>query len=74
MMVNGESLSIHEVSNHTLSGLLEHFKLAPERIAVELNGNIVKKSEYPKTPLNDSDKVEIIHFVGGGNNKRAAYE
>ena len=37
-----------------------------DRIAVEINGEIIKKSDYDKTVLNDGDKIEVVSFVGGG--------
>ena len=46
-----------------LSVLLENSGF---RIAVEINGEIIKKSDYDKTVLNDGDKIEVVSFVGGG--------
>ena len=47
----------------SLSVLLENGGF---RIAVEINGEIIKKSDYDKTVLNDGDKIEVVSFVGGG--------
>jgi len=63
--VNGEEL---EVSLHfSLQALINHLNLAPERIAIELNQNVVRRSDWPATLLEEDDRVEIVHFVGGGN-------
>ena len=49
-----------------LSVLLENSRFRRDRIAVEINGEIIKKSDYDKTVLNDGDKIEVVSFVGGG--------
>ena len=45
---------------------LENSGFRRDRIAVEINGEIIKKSDYDKTVLNDGDKIEVVSFVGGG--------
>lgn len=50
----------------SLSELITHLKLAPERLAVELNQRVVRRVEWPETLLKEGDRVEIVHFVGGG--------
>ena len=50
----------------SLSVLLENSGFRRDRIAVEINGEIIKKSDYDKTVLNDGDKIEVVSFVGGG--------
>ena len=47
-----------------LSVLLENSGFRRDRI--EINGEIIKKSDYDKTVLNDGDKIEVVSFVGGG--------
>ena len=49
-----------------LSVLIENGGFRRDRIAVEINGEIIKKSDYDKTVLNDGDKIEVVSFVGGG--------
>ena len=62
--INGEDL---EVPDHlTLDGLINHLALAPERLAVELNREVVRRANWPHTALTEGDRVEIVHFVGGG--------
>jgi thiamine biosynthesis protein ThiS len=54
-------------SSLSLQELIETLKLGPERIAVELNGLVVPRSEWAARVLGDGDRIEIVHFVGGGN-------
>lgn len=62
--LNGEPKELDE--GMTLSTLIEHLSLAPERVAVELNREVVRRADWPSTRLSDSDRIEIVHFVGGG--------
>jgi thiamine biosynthesis protein ThiS len=50
----------------TLALLIESLGMKPDRVAVELNREIVPRNRWPETLLNDGDKLEIVHFVGGG--------
>ena len=64
IQVNGER---HELRDESLlSDLLKELSLALERVAVELNSQVVRRKEWSKTILRDGDRVEIVHFVGGG--------
>ena len=64
IQVNGER---HELRDESLlSDLLKELSLALERVAVELNSQVVRRKEWPNTILRDGDRVEIVHFVGGG--------
>ena len=49
-----------------LTELLEENKFRRERIAVEINGEIISKADYDTTPIKDGDVVEVVHFMGGG--------
>lgn len=51
---------------NTVQGLLDHLKVQPGRVAVEVNLTIVKKADYAAFGLKDGDTVEIVNFVGGG--------
>lgn len=64
IIVNGEKKSIENQLN--LRELLEKLDLPNERIAVELNKQVVRKKDWDATNISDADKIEIIHFVGGG--------
>ena len=61
--VNGEKL---EIQGKSLIDYLSESKYDMKRIAVELNGDIVPKAEYPNIVFADGDTVEIVSFVGGG--------
>jgi thiamine biosynthesis protein ThiS len=64
VQVNGES---REVDDHsTLTSLIADLALPAQRIAVELNRTVVHRSEWPTTELNEGDRIEVVHFVGGG--------
>jgi len=41
--------------------------MKPDRVAIELNREIVPREQWPETPLHDGDRLEIVHFVGGGS-------
>lgn len=62
--INGEAKDIEEGT--TLPTLVEGLALAPERIAVELNGEVVRRAEWPSLTLKEGDRIEVVHFVGGG--------
>ena len=64
LTINGEERSFDPVS--TLSDLLAHLNLKPDRVAVELNRDLVPRDRWAQTHLADGDKLEIVHFVGGG--------
>ena len=62
--VNGERRELKDELQ--LSDLLQELSLAPERVAVELNHEVVRRNDWPNTILKEGDRVEIVHFVGGG--------
>ena len=62
--VNGEIRSVADQS--TLSDLVDDLSLAPARIAVELNGEVVRRNNWAETVLSEGDRLEVVHFVGGG--------
>jgi thiamine biosynthesis protein ThiS len=53
----------------TLSGLIEYLGMKPDRVAVELNLDIVPRQQWIETQLADGDRLEIVHFVGGGSSE-----
>ena len=61
--VNGAEL---DIAGKTVAQYLSTTNYDPKRIAVERNGDIVFKSQYDATILQDSDNLEIVSFVGGG--------
>jgi len=64
LLINGEERSFND--SLTLSALVEQLGVKPDRIAVELNRNIVRRDDWPQTALHDGDRLEVVHFVGGG--------
>jgi sulfur carrier protein len=62
--LNGEPYEGPEVM--TVAELLERLEIEAPRVAVELNLDILPKTEYAATQLKDGDELEIVHFVGGG--------
>jgi len=62
--INGESRDVPASIN--LKELIDHLALAPERLAIELNREVVRRSDWQQTALQEGDRVEIVHFVGGG--------
>lgn len=64
ILVNGNQTDIPEGSN--ISDLISSLALDTERIAVELNRRIVRRANWDSTTISEGDKVEIVHFVGGG--------
>lgn len=62
--INGENREVEQ--NLTISELLRKLEMPDQRIAVEINKEIVRKKDWESTILSDADKIEIVHFVGGG--------
>jgi len=62
--VNGETKEVAQQLN--LNELLKYFSLPQQLIAIEINKRVVRKKDWENIKINDSDKIEIIHFVGGG--------
>jgi sulfur carrier protein len=51
----------------TVAALVAQLGMKPDRVAVELNLDIVPRSQWETTALKDGDKLEVVHFVGGGS-------
>lgn len=64
IIVNGESREVP--AGLTLLELLTELGINPQRVAVELNRQIVRKPSWPETPVSDGAALEIVEFVGGG--------
>ena len=62
--INGEGREFS--SPLSLAQLIAELDLPPARIAVELNRTVVRRNEWGTTDLRDDDRIEIVHFVGGG--------
>ena len=64
IQLNGDTYEINDGTN--LIELLKNLKIQKNKVAVEVNGEIVEKNKYPNLILNKDDKVEIVQFIGGG--------
>ena len=64
LTINGKEQSFD--SPLTLSQLIEQLGMKGDRVAAELNRDIVSRSQWSETALKDGDQLEIVHFVGGG--------
>jgi thiamine biosynthesis protein ThiS len=63
--INGEQ---HDFSvSLTIAALVAQLGMKPDRVAVELNLEIVPRAGWETTTLKDGDKLEVVHFVGGGS-------
>ena len=64
IQVNGEPREVEQ--NISLPQLIALLSLKAEQVAVELNHNVVRRAQWETTVLQADDRVEIVHFVGGG--------
>lgn len=64
LRINGEEKDHANVS--TLAELVQQLAMKSDRVAVELNREIVPRANWASTSLKDGDQLEIVHFVGGG--------
>ena len=64
IQLNGDTYEINSGTN--LSELLNKLKIQKNKVAIEVNGEIVQKDKYQNLVLRKDDKVEIVHFIGGG--------
>ena len=64
IQLNGKTLKIKE--NLSVKDLLRKYKLNEKKIAIELNGSILPKEYYKNKKIKNRDKIEIVHFIGGG--------
>jgi thiamine biosynthesis protein ThiS len=63
IIINGQEQTFAPI---TLALLVEHLGMKQDRVAVELNRNIVPRDQWAETHLAEGDRLEIVHFVGGG--------
>ena len=66
IVVNGETRELK--SGTTVEELVRELGLVPDRLAIEYNLHILKKKRWSTTALANGDRLEIVHFVGGGSN------
>jgi sulfur carrier protein len=68
LKINGEERDFADApSLFTLAALVETLGMQADRVAVELNRDIVPRDRWAQTRLTDGDRLEVVHFVGGGS-------
>ena len=67
VIVNGNPADVGEGS--AISDILRSLGLNADRVAVELNQKIIRRAEWGSTRISEGDRVEIVHFVGGGESE-----
>jgi sulfur carrier protein len=71
--INGESRTFPDPAppaEFTVAALIESLNMKSDRVAIELNLEIAPRDRWPQTVLKDGDRLEIVHFVGGGSPSR----
>ena len=64
IQLNGRKLELSR--KYSIATLLKKYKINDKKIAVELNGNIINRNKYKLIYIRNMDKIEIVHFIGGG--------
>ena len=64
IQLNGRKLELK--NKYTILELLKRYKIANKKIALELNGKILNRNKYKIVYVKNNDKIEIVHFIGGG--------
>jgi len=64
IQLNGKKVVIK--TSYSIFDLLKKYKLSNKKVAVEHNGVIISKASFKKKYLKNNDKIEIVHFIGGG--------
>ena len=68
VQLNGQNRTLEGAADPSpLDVVIAALELKSDRVAVELNGEIVRRSAWPETAVRNSDRLEIVHFVGGGS-------
>jgi len=70
LVINGEDRDFDDPL--TLAGLIEKLGMKQDRVAVELNRDIVQRGQWAERSLASGDKLEIVHFVGGGSQQTSS--
>ncbi len=72
LIVNGEERVLEALApGSVLAEFVATLQFRPDRVAVERNGEIAPRSSWQETALQEGDKLEIVHFVGGGSSREA---
>ncbi|MDX8364740.1 MULTISPECIES: sulfur carrier protein ThiS [Bacillaceae] len=65
LFINGDRVDVPDTLEN-ISDVLAHFELEDNIVIVEINSTILQKQDHKDTQVNDNDRIEIVHFVGGG--------
>ena len=65
LTINGEDREFDSIAS--LADLVAQLEMKPDRVAVELNRELIRRDRWSETKVSDGDKLEIVHFVGGGS-------
>ena len=75
IQINGQEKAFPDAPHpFTVAALVEILGMKADRLAIELNLEIVPRDRWPQTTLNDGDRLEVVHFVGGGTHSVARRE
>lgn len=67
LIVNGIPRTLDGLASPSpLNSVLERLEMRPDRVAVELNSEIAPRAQWTELTIKDGDRIEIVHFVGGG--------
>lgn len=67
LVLNGQTRTFDTLTHDaTLQQLVEALALKSDRIAVERNGEIAPRATWPAVCIGEGDRIEVVHFVGGG--------
>jgi thiamine biosynthesis protein ThiS len=70
LRINGDPRDFNDaLAPFTMAALIESLGMKSDRVAVELNRDIVPRDRWTETTLKDGDQLEIVHFVGGGTGR-----
>jgi thiamine biosynthesis protein ThiS len=64
IQLNGEPRELAGEIN--LAGVIDLLSLSSKQVAVEINGSVIRRADWPETIVGEGDRVEVVHFVGGG--------
>jgi sulfur carrier protein len=67
LQINGQTRTFPELAPSTLDQVLLQLGMKADRIAVERNGEIVPRTQWSETVVQSGDRLEVVHFVGGGS-------
>ena len=64
IQLNGRKIKLN--NKYSIATLLKKYKIDSKKVAVELNRKIINQNKYKLIYIKDNDKIEIVHFIGGG--------